>query len=542
MSIQFNTPTNGSAIIKVIGVGGGGSNAVNHMHKCGIVGVDFIICNTDAQALEQSGIPAQVQLGPGLTDGRGAGSKPEVGRNATIESLDEIKQALGSHTKMVFITAGMGGGTGTGGAPIVAKTAREMGILTVGIVTSPFSFEGRRRIMQAQKGVEEMKESVDTLIVISNDKLRELHGNLTLTNAFERADDILTTAAKGIAEIITVPGYVNVDFEDVSTVMRNSGVAIMGTGVADGEDRAMKAVKSALASPLLNDNDIRGAKHILLNITSGSKEVLMDEVGDITNYIQEAAGYTSDVIWGNCIDEALEDKLSVTVIATGFESSADKAFDADRVVLSLDDKPRRYQRREQERNTSHRRYQRPNRQQAPEEQRERVVFNFDDDVLPQGPRYEDDFEQERDQRRGRDPERDRDRDRDRFYNTSSRRTNRQPYEHEDVPPPRYRNEPNPKMNNPRNETSQFGRGDWQEEDRMRVFMERRKRLRGLSMKLQSKDLNDLENEPAYKRRNISLDDVAHSNDSNVSKYSLFEEEERKPEIKRRNPFLHDNVD
>lgn len=318
--IKFDLPKEMPSIIKVIGVGGGGSNAVNHMFKQGIRGVDFIVCNTDHQALDQSPIPKKIALGANLTEGRGAGAIPEVGKKAAIENLEEVKEVLNNNTKMVFITAGMGGGTGTGAAPIIAKAAKEMGILTVGIVTIPFAFEGRKRKQQAFEGLEELKKNVDTLLVISNEKLREMYGNLKLSEAFAQADNILTIAAKGIAEIITVSGYVNVDFEDVKTVMKNSGVAIMGSASASGPDRAIKAVQTALASPLLNDSDIEGASNILLYINSGTEEVSMDEISEITDYIQTQAGQTAEIIWGNGTDEALGENISVTVIATGFKT------------------------------------------------------------------------------------------------------------------------------------------------------------------------------------------------------------------------------
>ncbi|MGE5356074.1 MAG: cell division protein FtsZ [Deltaproteobacteria bacterium] len=308
-------------IIKVLGVGGGGSNAVNHMQKLGINGVDFAICNTDVQSMLESSVEIKLQLGPVRTEGRGAGSIPEVGKEACIESIDEIREFLQEDAKMVFITAGLGGGTGTGAAPIIARAARDLGILTIGIVTMPFKFEGARRIRQAIEGLEELRKSVDSIIVISNDKLRNIYGNLPLSQAFEYADNILTTAAKGIAEIITVPGYINVDFEDVNTVMKESGITVMGSATAEGENRAKKAVETALSSQLLEDNDIRGAKHILLNISSGTKEVTMDEIGEITEYIQGEAGYGTDLIWGNCKNDKLGEKISVTVIATGFDSS-----------------------------------------------------------------------------------------------------------------------------------------------------------------------------------------------------------------------------
>ena len=307
------------SIIKVLGVGGGGSNAVAYMYNQGITGVDFAVCNTDIQALDNNPVPVKIQLGPSLTEGRGAGSKPEVGKQSCIESIEDVRTFLNDGTKMLFITAGMGGGTGTGAAPIIAKAAREMGILTVGIITIPFGFEGRRRHRFALEGMEQMKKNVDSILVISNDKLRDIYGNLKLQEAFCKADDVLTTASKGIAEIITIHGQINVDFEDVNTVMRDSGVCIMGTGIASGENRARKAIDMAINSPLLEDNDIRGAQHILLNISSGVEEVTMDEIGIITDYIQDEAGHGTDLIWGNCQDDRLGENLSLTIIATGFK-------------------------------------------------------------------------------------------------------------------------------------------------------------------------------------------------------------------------------
>jgi len=338
--MKFNMPKDQSSIIKVIGVGGGGSNAVNHMYEQGIKGVDFVVCNTDSQALDISPVPTKIQLGSSLTEGRGAGSIPDVGKNAAIENIDDIKEILANNTKMVFVTAGMGGGTGTGAAPVIAKTAKEMGILTVGIVTVPFSFEGRKRKGQAELGIEAIRESVDTLLIINNDRLREMFGNLTLQNAFAQADQVLSTAAKGIAEVISITGQINVDFNDVNTVMRDSGVAIMGSAVAEGDNRAIRAVEEALASPLLNDNDIMGARYVLLNITYGTREVLMDEISDITDYIQDEAGLEADVIWGHGQDEELGDKLSITLVATGFESAPNTGVaqkSPERVKRSIED-------------------------------------------------------------------------------------------------------------------------------------------------------------------------------------------------------------
>ena len=326
-----------SSMIKVIGVGGGGSNAVAYMYKQGIHGVDFAVSNTDQQALDTSPVAFKVQLGPTHTEGLGAGSIPEVGKQACIESIDDVRKFLENDTKMLFITAGMGGGTGTGAAPIIAKAAKEMDILTVAIITLPFKFEGLRRRNQAMQGLEELKKNVDSLLVISNDRVKELYGNLSISEAFGKADDILATAARGIAEIITVAGYINVDFKDVNTVMKNSGVSIMGYAEAEGEDRARKAVQAAINSPLLEDNDIRGAQHILLNITSGDTEVTMDEIAEITEYIEEEAGSGTDMIWGNCKDVGLGDKLSVTIIATGFDKRIKRVVPPKRVGINDDE-------------------------------------------------------------------------------------------------------------------------------------------------------------------------------------------------------------
>lgn len=321
--INFSFEKKEGSIIKVVGVGGGGCNAVNHMFRSGIHDVDFVICNTDRQVLADSPVPVKIQLGASLTEGRGAGNKPEVGKDAAIENIEDVRNALLSPTKMVFITAGMGGGTGTGGAPVIAGLCRELGYLTIGIVTIPFRNEGKRRIHQAIEGIREMEQHVDSLLIINNERIREMYGDFAISKAFAKADDVLAIAARGIAEIITVHEYINVDFADVETVMRQSGVAVMGTGTAQGEGRGLEAVEKALVSPLLNNSDIKGAKNILLNITSGSgKEVTMDEIGEITDYVQSKAGYDADLIWGTGIDADLGDQISVTVIATGFSTSS----------------------------------------------------------------------------------------------------------------------------------------------------------------------------------------------------------------------------
>ena len=335
--MEFDLPRDYNSIIKVIGVGGGGSNAVNHMFNQGIVGVDFIVCNTDRQALDISPVPYKIQLGAQLTDGRGAGMLPEVGMAAANENIEEIRELLSKNTKMVFVTAGMGGGTGTGAAPVIAQVAKDLGILTVGIVTIPFNFEGKKRRLQAEEGLNKMRENVDTLLVINNERLREFGKDMSLTDAFSYADDILTVAARGIAEVISVTGVINVDFNDVNTVLRNSGHAIMGSASAEGENRALEAVTSALTSPLLMDNEIDGARYVLLNITYGSKEVMMDEITEITDYIQEAAGATADVIWGHGLDSSLGEKISITLIAAGLKDVPLNGFEKapERKVVDL---------------------------------------------------------------------------------------------------------------------------------------------------------------------------------------------------------------
>ena len=394
--LVVNIPPQEESIIKVIGVGGGGSNAVNHMCRQGIRGVEFVVCNTDIQALRISPVKNRIQIGKELTEGRGAGSLPERGKQSAIESLDYIKTILERNTKMVFITAGMGGGTGTGAAPIIAKQARELGILTIGIVTIPFNFEGRKRVEQAMEGVDELSNYVDALLIICNEKLRDMYGNLKLSRAFEMADNVLTIAAKSIAEIITLKGFVNVDFADVEVVMRNSGVALMGAGEAVGENRALEAVKMALESPLLNSNDIRGASNILLNMLYGSKEITMDEIALITDYVKELVGNEVDVIWGAGKDEALGDELHVAVIATGFNGSpierkkTNISFKVEKVeelemqtidARKLEEEERQ---RKQKLEESRKLRQQREEQRGERKRRERViVFDDDDDEEPE---------------------------------------------------------------------------------------------------------------------------------------------------------------
>ncbi|KGK31760.1 cell division protein FtsZ [Cellulophaga sp. E6(2014)] len=339
-SISFDLPKNQSNVIKVIGVGGGGSNAINHMYMAGINGVDFIICNTDSQALDNSTVPNKIQLGVSLTEGLGAGANPEVGEQSAIESMEEIKNMLGTNTKMVFITAGMGGGTGTGAAPMIAKQAKELDILTVGIVTIPFQFEGQMRTKQAQAGIEKLRNNVDSLIVINNNKLREVYGNLGFKAGFSKADEVLATAARGIAEVITHHYTQNIDLRDAKTVLSNSGTAIMGSSTSSGSNRANEAIMSALDSPLLNDNKISGAKNVLLLIVSGTKEITIDEIGEINDHIQTEAGHSANIIMGVGEDETLGEAIAVTVIATGFNIDQQDTIvntESKKIIHTLED-------------------------------------------------------------------------------------------------------------------------------------------------------------------------------------------------------------
>lgn len=454
--MEFIKPEEKSHIIKVIGVGGGGGNAVNHMHRQGIEGVDFIICNTDNQALEASPVPKKYQLGQELTEGLGAGADPEKGKKAAIETIEDIKSVLEDNTKMVFITAGMGGGTGTGAAPIIAQTARELGILTVGIVTTPFKFEGKRRMARADEGIERMKDAVDSLLVINNEKLRDMYGNLQISKAFEHADNILATAAKSIAEIITYEGYINVDFQDVRTVMANSGVALMGTAISEGENRAIEAVKEALVSPLLADNDIKGAKHILLNISSGSKEITMDEISEITDFVIDEAGEEADMIWGNASDENLGEKISVTIIATAFEAHHGQGENmmATEPQFEIEPGP-----------------------SAPKEQNDLEIDDLDATI-----------EEDND------------------------------------------------------EASKFELNvDDEDEDAETINLNVTRS--GEPVKRQELDLEQLESVPAYVRRKRKLEKLNHSSESEISRFTLSnKDDKKKPEIKPNNRFLHDNVD
>jgi len=515
--LKFDLPKNQSSIIKVIGVGGGGSNAVSHMFKQGIEGVDFFICNTDAQAMEASSIPVKIQLG---AKGLGAGSIPAIGKESAIENIEDIKQLLEKNTKMLFITAGMGGGTGTGAAPVIAQTARDLGILTVGIVTIPFAFEGRKRKLQAESGIEELRKNVDSLLIICNDKLREVHGDLKLSEAFQKADNILTVAAKGIAEIITVTGYINVDFEDVKTVMKDSGTALMGSATAEGEDRAIKAAEEALSSPLLNDNQIVGADNILLYIASGEEEITMDEVTEITDYIQKESGQNAEIIWGNGKDDSLGNKNSITLVATGFTSEEGSGLykPGKRIVHPLTEGPK------EENKTKPRIIEpiteitllSPNKK-TEEKIEDKHTDNIETTTFEKPEVMELHFKPE-------SPKTD-------DKNTSGLEI--QKAEQPENPAPLEKitlirkNEP----------------VEIEQQEIEKKSQERIKKLKDLSVKLRTPhEIEELENTPAYVRRNVELNEVKHSSESEVSKFTLGEDENNQPEIKSNNSFLHDNVD
>jgi len=512
-------------IIKVVGVGGGGGNAVNYMFKQGIKGVDFVVCNTDAQALHNSPIPIKVKLGNRKL---GAGSKPDVGRQAAVDSVEEIKAALAGETEMLFITAGMGGGTGTGAAPIIAQVAKEMGVLVVGIVTLPFEWEGQKRLTLAQKGIEELKKHVDTLIVISNNKLREVYGNLSLTQAFGKADDILKTAAKGIAELITVPGYVNVDFEDVKTIMteNESGKAIMSSAQAEGEDRSTRAVQEALNSPLLDDNDIAGASDILLHIITGEKELMMDEVEEITTFIQSQAGNGANLIWGNGTDEGLGDALSVTIIATGFDKKRPHSEEnPNKVVIDLESVPEPvFTPREEVTDETP---EIPSIEEptlivkeepkiVKEEQKEEVSFTApsEEATPPQTPKKVHNL-----------------------FETSPVQEKETPVK-ESTPAEKIESEPEEIEFEIENTIAPVEPKDEQE---VKHADERRKKLKGLSS-LSSSNLAEMEKVPAYQRRNVEIDNSTPSSEENISRYTLGSDDNNNPVINKGNSFLHDNVD
>jgi len=489
--MNFDLPVERSSIIKVLGIGGGGNNAVNHMFEKGIRDVNFVVCNTDHQALTKSPVPIKVQIGEALTEGRGAGSKPEVGRQAAIENIDDVMDALSGNTKMVFITTGMGGGTGTGATPVIAKACKDAGMLTIAVVTIPFKSEGKVRIRQAIDGVTELKNNVDSLLVINNEKLREIYGNQPVSTAFAKADDILATAVKGIAEIITVTGYINVDFADVETVLRNSGVSIMGMGKASGENRAIKAIENALASPLLNSNDITGANSILINISSGigEHEITMDELGEITDYMYESASDDALIIRGLSKDENLNEEVCVTVIATGFESNSIfqpyKTRNPEKVELM------------------------GNKNAIPE----RIIPETGIDVFS--------------------------------VHEKGKKSIITDFEEECQGVIDFNLERAEEMNEMRNRRN---REDCEPDENPQGTLRKVKHMQniikkgGLSNKTMKENIDTFEDVPAYVRRNLSIGSAEKGSESKLSKFTLTSGENNEPVLRENNAYLNDNVD
>ena len=544
---RFDLPKNQKSIIKVIGVGGGGSNAVNHMYGLGIKDVEFVVVNTDAQALKSSPVPLRLQLGANLTEGLGAGANPEQGRCAALESEEEIRELLADNTKMVFITAGMGGGTGTGAAPIVAKIAKELNILTVGIVTAPFMFEGKKKMAVAQAGIESLRENCDTVLVILNDKLREIYGNLAIRTAFSKADDILSTAARSIAEIITIHQDVNVDFEDVKTVMKDAGAAVMGSATEEGEGRAIRAAGSAISSPLLNNVDIKGAQKILLSIMSGEEEELsMDELSDITEYIQEKAGDNAEVIFGQGIDPELGRAIRVTVIATGFEmdrlanvplttatTAPVSAFSTPvaapaptpapapeqvKTVIDLDSGKSAQVKEEPIAEGSTFTFSFPKAPVAVvtpvvEEEEKEELFSFDFQPVAEAPVVE-------------EPQQVEEKVVHNLYQEEEAPVAAAPVESDELQQP----------------SAPVFATDYYEQMKMKAIQrahERFEKLKGgRALTTASDDLTEKMEVPAYQRKNVILNEPQHSSESSLSRFNLNEENE----ILGNNRFLHDNVD
>lgn len=489
--MNFDLPVERSSIIKVLGIGGGGNNAVNHMFEKGIRDVNFVVCNTDHQALAKSPVPIKVQIGEALTEGRGAGSQPEVGRKAAIENINDVMEALSGNTKMVFITTGMGGGTGTGATPVVAKACKDAGLLTIAVVTIPFKSEGKIRIKQAIEGVTELKDWVDSLLVINNEKLREIYGNQPVSTAFAKADDVLTTAVKGIAEIITVTGYINVDFADVETVMKDSGVAIMGMGSASGENRAIRAIENALASPLLNSNDITGAKSILINISTGNgeHELTMDELGEITDYIYEVASDDALIIRGLSKDDTLNEAISVTIIATGFEANSIfqpyKPKEPSRVDLVT------------------------NKTVIPQ----RIIPEEGNDIFT--------------------------------IREKSKRSIITDIDEESQGTIDFGGEENEEIAESRSRKSVTAKEKHEKSEstlRKVKHMQNMLKKEGLSNKSMKDNIDTFEDVPAYVRKNLALGSADKSADSKVSKFTLSSDENDEPILRENNAYLNDNVD
>lgn len=512
---QFDLPSHHKSIIKVVGVGGGGSNAVNHMYSLGIRDVEFVVCNTDHQALESSAVPNRLQIGTNLTSGLGAGANPERGKNAAVESKEEIRDLLSQDTKMVFITAGMGGGTGTGAAPVIAQVASELDILTVGIVTAPFAFEGKKKMKAAEEGIKELKKYCDTVLVIMNDKLREIYGNLSISEAFAQADNVLTTAAKGIAEIITVPGYVNVDFEDVKTVMKGAGPAVMGSAKTIGDNRARRAAEEALNSPLLNQQDIYGAEKILLSIISGEEaELQMDELTDITDYIQEYAGDNAEVIFGHGVDSSLGENIRVTVIATGFGK-----VDEDGEYISKEEEAKRFDLLSQ-------------REIDETKQRGNTSdFMFEIEEESDKEDVEDwtyEFSSLKDEIK-REVEEEEQREKSPTEQSSFEFDFTNGFEHEEHE--LHEDEVNIQDAFHASPSSKQVRLAQERAEREAMFNNKK-------FEMATEEFKERLDVPAYERKQVKLQNVPHSSERNISKFNLNEENQ----ILGNNKFLHDNVD
>ncbi|MGE0587621.1 MAG: cell division protein FtsZ [Cyclobacteriaceae bacterium] len=545
IAYKFELPKHHQSIIKVIGVGGGGSNAVNHMFAQGIKDVEFVVCNTDLQALNSSPIPYKLQIGANLTEGLGCGANPEVGRAAALESKDQIREML-TGTKMVFVTAGMGGGTGTGAAPVLAKIAKDMDILTVGIVTVPFMFEGKKKLAAAQLGIESLRASCDTVLVILNDKLREIYGNLSIGQAFAQADNVLTTAAKGIAEIITLAGYVNVDFQDVRTVMHNAGAAVMGSAETRGENRALLAAQQALASPLLDNRDIMGAKRILLSIISGEEaELQMDELSEITEYIQQQAGDEAEVIFGHGVDSTIGDRIRVTVIATDFDAEAQSIMEEKKKVHDLD-------------KTQHNLFiQIDNSVNEGEKEPELKVADKDKPVLS-APKKTEEPKQPLKQVEKKETKEDKEEKEERSYTFTLFEKKEEPVQSKTL-----FDEVEDEVED-EGEESLFAEAEEDEfdiesevssdqvlnEEGMMEYRKTKERLqqqaRDRREKLKSNKKQEMTKEefnekwslPAYLRRGVKMNNVPHSSEPYISRYNLNDDNS----LLGNNKFLHDNVD
>ena len=585
IGINFDLPKNRSNVIKAIGVGGGGSNAINHMFKQGIKGVDFVICNTDAQALNNSGVPNKIQLGVNLTEGLGAGANPDIGKQAALESCEDIIQMLQTNTKMVFITAGMGGGTGTGAAPIIAKMARELNILTVGIVTTPFEFEGKIRNEQAQIGLENLRVHVDSLIIINNNKLRDVYGNLGFKAGFSKADEVLSTASKGIAEVITHHYTQNIDLKDAKTVLSNSGTAIMGAYKSSGENRAKEAISKALESPLLNDNKIFGAKNVLLLIVSGTNEITIDEIGEINDYIQDEAGNGANIIMGVGEDHELNDSISVTVIATGFDSDQQNQIsntEPQKIIHKLEEENLFSQLHNPEHKTI------PIDEQNLEENivderkveendleltnSEKIVHVLEmDEYEDQNILDEDDYDFETKESSFDDLSCTSD-DNELLNGSMEDKNNENLVEWSlfekgieeenkedeilidnseklkfDEGYVEFESKLNNSKENNSIESSNKKNDVLPEKNSISDFQklrseERRLRMKEFNYKFNKSKINDINDEPAFKRKGIDIDEVNNSEQQNISRTSLSEDESNEVKIRKNNSFLHDNVD